>query len=47
MPTDTMTTNNDININEGHLDSYSLSQNESGQMVLRGCSWQATGRCND
>lgn len=47
VPTDTTTTNNDANANEGHLDSYSLSQNENGQTVLHASGWQATGKSND
>lgn len=47
VPTDKTTFNNDVNANQGHLDSYSLSQNEKGQTVLHASGWQASGQSNN
>lgn len=47
VPVDMTTTNNQVNANQGYLDSYSLSQNAQGQVVMHASGWQASGRSNN
>lgn len=46
VPVDTTTANN-VNANDGHLDSYSVSKNDQGQTELNVAGWQATGQSNN
>lgn len=46
VPVDTTTANN-VYANDGHLDSYSVSQNDQGQTQLHVSGWQATGQSNN
>lgn len=46
VPVDNTTTDNQANANYGHLDNYSLSQNNQGNAVLNASGWQASGQAN-
>lgn len=47
VPQDTTTQNNQAQANDGHLDSYSMSQSQNGQIQLHATGWHASGQSND
>lgn len=46
VPQDTTTQNNQVNANQGNLDHYALTENQSGQTQLQASGWHATGQSN-
>lgn len=47
VPVDTQTQGNQVNKNQGHLYSYSVTMGKNGQAQLQVAGWQATGTSND
>ena len=47
VPEDTTTQGNQAQANDGHLDSYSLSQSQNGQIELNASGWHASGQSNN
>lgn len=46
VPQDTTTVNNQANTNQGWLDHYALTENNSGQAQLQASGWQVSGQSN-
>lgn len=46
VPQDTTTVNNQVNTNQGWLDHYALTENNSGQAQIQASGWHVSGQSN-